>query len=113
MKVGFEGIGQELATFLAEDGLKSGQVCTVTGSGTVGTCEAGKRFCGVALHAGDGKAAVQLRGFVTAAYTGDSAPDLGFTALTADGNGGVTVGGSETYLVVQVDSATNTVGFWL
>jgi hypothetical protein len=113
MKVGFEGIGQELVTFLAEDGLKSGVVCAVTDNGTVGDCAAGKRFCGVALHVDNGVATVQLKGFVTANYTGGSAPAVGFTALMADGDGGVNVGGSATYLVTQVDTSANTVGFWL
>ena len=61
-KISFEGIGEVVATFACGAGVAAGQVVKVTADGTVGTCSAGEKFCGVALSAEDGYAAVQLGG---------------------------------------------------
>ena len=46
-------------------------------------------------------------------YSG-SAPTLGYTGLVADGNGGVTASvDSKTYLVTDIDTTDNTIGFML
>ena len=52
---------------------------------------------------------------VTAVYSGDTAPTVGWVNLTADGSGGVTVpaSGGQSYLAVDVDSAAKTVTFVL
>ena len=86
-KISFEDIGAVTATFAAGEGVEGGQVVKVTGNGTVGPCAAGDAFCGVALEPRKGAAAVQVKGFVTVSCTGDLA--LGWTALAADGQGGV------------------------
>lgn len=116
MKVSYEGIGQWAATF-ACSGVGEGQVVKVSGSGTVGACAAGDRFCGTALAVSrDGSACtVALGGMVTAVYSGDTAPAVGWVNLTADGSGGVTVpaSGGQSYLAVDVDSAAKTVTFVL
>mgnify|MGYP000187985829 CR=1 FL=1 len=52
-KISFEDIGSVVATFLADSGVKGGQVVKLTGNGQVGPCSAGDAFCGVALD-GDG-----------------------------------------------------------
>ncbi len=113
MKVCFDGVGQELVTFLETGGLKEGQVCIVTANGTVGACSASDRFCGVVSHVDKGLAAVQVRGYVETQYSGDTAPTVGYCALAADGEGGVTASGTVTYLVICVDTAAKTVGFVL
>ena len=48
MSVSFEGVGQVCATFLG-GGLTEGHVVKLTGSGTVGSCEADDAFCGAAV----------------------------------------------------------------
>ena len=108
MSVSFEGVGQVCATFLG-GGLTEGQVVKMTGSGTVGACAADDAFCGVALCCKDDACTVQMGGFVTVGYSG-AAPALGYTALTADGKGGVkTAGeGGVMCLVAQVDTAAKT-----
>ena len=72
---------------------------------------------GVALHARDGHAAVQLKGFVTVQYSGTSAPALGWTALVADSAGCLRAAGSgesgRMCLVVTRDSEKKTVGLFL
>ena len=59
-RISFEGIEEVAATFACGEGVKAGQVVKLTGDGTVGPCGDGERFCGVALSAGEGFAAVQL-----------------------------------------------------
>lgn len=63
-KISFEDIGSVVATFLADSGVKGGQVVKLTGNGQVGPCSAGDAFCGVALEPRAGMAAVQVKGFV-------------------------------------------------
>ena len=62
-KISFEDIGSVVATFLADSGVKGGQVVKLTGNGQVGPCSAGDAFCGVALVAevrDDGSAVICL-----------------------------------------------------
>ena len=101
-----------LATFHAEDGVEAKSVCKITASGTVGACANGEGFDGFVTTVRGGYAGVVLHGMVTAAYSG-AAPAVGKTALCADGNGGVTAGGSETCLVVSVDETAKTVTLFL
>ena len=86
-KVSFEGIGEVAATFACAEGVKAGQAVKLTASGSVGPCAAGDRPCGVALSVRDGFAAVQVAGFAAVPVTG-TVP-VGWTALTADGQGGM------------------------
>ena len=109
-KISFEGIGEVAATFVCAGEVKAGQTVKLTGSGAVGPCSAGDRFCGVALTPGDeGFATVQVGGLVQVA----AAEGLteGWNPLLADGNGGVkkdsaasSTGGD--YLVISVDSGS-------
>ena len=109
MSVSFEGVGQVCATFLG-DGLTEGHVVKLTGNGTVGNCDAGDPFCGVAICCKDDACTVQVCGFITVGYSG-SAPAVGWTALAADGNGGVKADGDDCRKlpVVDVDATAETV----
>lgn len=109
MNISFHGIGQECATFLSETA-QEGQVVKVSGRGTVGACSAGDSFCGVALCCRDGACSVQVGGFVTVGYTG-TVPGAGWTALAADGAGGVksVETGGRVYLVADADTTAKTV----
>lgn len=113
MNISFEGVGQVCATFLGS-GLTEGQVVKLTGNGTAGACAADDGFCGVALCCKEDACTVQVRGFVTAAYSG-TAPGLGWKALAADGTGGVktVTSGGVSCLVVDVDSTAKTVTMML
>ena len=102
-KVSFEGIGEMMVTFLAEDGVKAGTV-KMTGDGKVTSCGDGEALCGVALEVGGGLALVQLRGFVRVNCSDTVA--VGYTKLAANGSGGVKTSASGTaYLVVEAGSA--------
>ena len=89
-EVSFEGIGGDIATFYAEPGVQPGYVVKLSANATVAPCEAGDRFCAVALCT-------------------DEAVRPGYVALTADGAGGVkkapTAPEGVEYLVVSRDGA--------
>lgn len=109
MNISFHGIGQECATFLSATA-QEGHVVKISGRGTVDACSAGEDFCGVALCRRDGACTVQIGGFVTVSYTG-AAPTVGWTALAADGAGGVKAmeTGGKVYLAADVDTTAKTV----
>jgi hypothetical protein len=99
-RISFEGIGEVAATFACGEGVKAGQVVKLTGDGTVGPCGDGERFCGVALSAGEGFAAVQLGGLIRVAASGGALSE-GWNRLLADG-AETPIGGE--YLVVRAES---------
>lgn len=114
MKISYEGIGQWAATFACAN-VCEGSLVKISGESTVGSCTNGDAFCGMAVSVShDGSAcSVALGGLVVAAYTG-TAPALGWTGLSADGNGGVkSDAAGRSYLVVGVDTDGKTVTFAL
>lgn len=87
-RVSFEGIGEVIATFLAEEKVVSGQVVKLTANGKVDACAAGERFIGQAVSdVRGGCVAVQLAGFLEAKNA--DVTELGHVSLTADGTGGI------------------------
>ena len=104
-KISFEGIGEVVATFACGEGVIAGQVVKVTEDCMVGPCSDGEKFCGVALSAEDGYAAVQLGGLVKVAATGEDI-QAGWVKLSADSAGGVKKDDSAgvEYLVVRVET---------
>ena len=107
-RISFEGIGEVAATFACGEGVKAGQGVKLTGDGAVSPCGDGERFCGVALSAGEGFAAVQLGGLIRVAASGGALTE-GWNRLLADGSGGVRPDSAETptggeYLVVRAES---------
>ena len=91
MNVSFEGLENAVVTF-QEEQVTAGYPVSMSSDATVGNAAAGTAPVGVALNVRGGCAAVQIRGFAALPYSG-SAPDLGWTALTADGSGGVRAAG--------------------
>ena len=106
-KISFEGIGEVVATFACGEGVAAGQVVKVTEDGTVGACSASEKFCGVALSAEDGYAAVQLGGLASVPISGEGVT-AGWCKLSADGIGGMKqdASGGTDYLVVQVETSS-------
>ena len=109
-QVSFEEIGAVAATFLAGENAKKGQMVGLSAANTVDACAADGRFCGLALDVSpDGVASVQVAGFAQVPCT-DGTVLPGWTALAADGSGGVkkvSTGGRE-YLVVSTDADAGT-----
>lgn len=114
MAISFESIGQKLVSFKAASGLAVGDVCIVSANDTVAAASANGEFCGVVSGIRAGVAGVILGGCVTVPYTGETAPSVGYCALAADGDKGVTVKtGATSRLVVNVDTTNETVTFFL
>lgn len=113
MNVSIKGYGENTATFGTQGIVCVSHPVKMTGNLTVGPCESGDDFTGVAVNVKNEYAGVQLAGFVTVDYSG-TAPALGYCSLTADGNGGVTVDeNGRKYLVVSVDTAKSVAGIIL
>lgn len=113
MKVSFEGAGEMQLSFF-NDGAKAGQFVKMKDNGTVTACEAGDEFIGVCLHADSKHADVRVKGYVECAFSGTTAPTVGFCALSADADGKVKPDSSGAkYLVLNVDGTGKTVGFMM
>ena len=113
MNISFDGIGEVIATFAAEDtaALAVGDAVVVTGDGEVGLGAAGGQLCGVVVTvAEDGYAGVQIDGLVQVNYTGTAAPAAGWELLVTDGAGNVQAAQSDgvACLVVSVDEEAKT-----
>ena len=108
-KIDFAGIGEVVATFYANEGVKMGETVKVSGDSTVAPCAAGEKFCGVAAtEPRGGCVGVQVGGMAQVSCT-DGGVTVGYVNLTADGKGGVkAASGSDKggeYLVVADDGA--------
>lgn len=114
MAISFDAIGEKYVTFYAASGAEKGDVCKMTDNAEVGACSAGDDFCGIIESVRGSVASVLLGGFVELPYSGLTAPEVGFSTLVADGDGGVTVDeDGRSFLVVSVDTTAKTVGFCL
>ena len=91
-KVSFEEIGAVVATFLAGENAKKGQMVGLSAGDTV-----------------DGVASVQVSGFARVPCS-DAGVTPGWVTLTADGTGGVkkAASGGREYLVVSADADAQT-----
>ena len=103
MNVSFQGMDELVLTFKAGSGLEKGDFVKVTDNGTVGPCASGDVPVGVALNVRNGFAAVQVRGFMEAEYTGTLG--LGWQELGADGKKVSAAAGGRRCLVVDRDTA--------
>lgn len=111
MKVSFEGVGEQVLSFMKASGVEKGSLVKLSANATVAKCAAGDNFAGVCIKADDSFADVKTAGYVELGYTG-TAPAVGYAKLTADGDGNVkTADTGREYLVINVDSAAAVVGF--
>ena len=111
MKVSFEGIGDQIVSFVKGSGAEKGVFVKLGASSTVAAADDGDCFAGLCVHADGGFADVQLKGSVTCAYTG-TAPEVGFVKLVSAGGCSVKKdNGGREYLVLKVDTAASTLSF--
>ena len=116
MKVSFEGIGKAVMTFANNEASPAaiGGCVTMAANGEVKAAASGGVFCGVCVSADGGFAAVQTGGVVTCAYSGSTAPSVGYGKLASGGTGSVAVNTSgREYLILAVDTTGKTVTFVL
>ena len=113
--IGYEDIGQVIATMEATQDVQPGMAVSMAGNGLVAVCPNETAFCGAALHVRDGQAAVQVGGFVRAGYSGTAAPAVGWNRLAGDGTGKVAVstGKGRDTLVTEVDETEKTIVMYL
>ena len=108
MNVGFKGIGENVATFIADSSLTAAGVpVKMSAGGTVAPCSANDNFCGVCVGVRDGYAAVQLSGYVNLPVA--EAIAVGYRKLAAAANGKVAVNANGRELLV-IDSTATEVG---
>lgn len=111
--ISFNGFSENCLTFKATAKIDKGVPVCISDNETVKTCAANDVIIGVAVSGSDDAVGVQMTGYVELHYSGQTAPALGYTALKADGNKGVTAGGSRSYTVVKVDTVNKVCGFIL
>lgn len=115
MNISFEGIGQQMVTFAANEGTVKAVPVKMIENGKVAACADGDAFIGVTANvASDGAANVIMRGFVDLSYTG-TAPNLGLISLAGNGSGGVktvTANGRQV-TCVSVDTVKKTVCIYM
>lgn len=110
MKVSFDGIGEKVITFEAQEGVKEGTMVKLAAAGTVGACAAaGDVPVGVARQVRDGICAVQTEGYMKMPCTTDMT--VGFGLLSGDKDKKLVAGTSgRPGFVVDVDSAAGVCG---
>lgn len=115
MKVSFHGVGEQIVSFEAAADVQPGGTVKLSDNGKAAACGDGDVICGTAVTVRGGIAGVMINGYCRLAYSGTTAPAVGYQLLAADGKGGVkavTTGGRQ-LLVVDVDAATKTAGIIL
>ena len=115
MKVSFEGIGEEVMTFVNDETTPAaaGDMVKLSGNGMVQAAASGEVFCGVCVAGDEAFVAVQTKGVAVKAYDG-SAPAVGYCKLASAGEGKVMVSDADReYLVLEVNTGSGTVTFVL
>ena len=106
MKVSFDEVGAQYATFRWVDG-EVGDVCGIFGDSSAAIVTENDPFFGVIRHIRDGYATVQYAGFAEVHYYNDP-PTVGWVYLGSDGAGGVISGYGNYTLCVSVDTEKKT-----
>lgn len=113
MRVAFEGTGDLVLSFEADESLTPGALVVLSDNDKVVAAGEGVRPAGLCLQLRCGIAAVQVKGFVELPYSG-TVPTVGWNSLLCDGTGGLkTAADGSSCLVVHVDTATQTIGLYL
>lgn len=111
--VSFNGIDSLIVTMVS-DGAAVGKPCKMKSGKTAAAAAADEEFQGVCQWLRDGLAGIQIKGFVTLGYTGETAPSVGYGQLCANGSGGVAVATTgPDRLIVDVDTTGKTVTFYI
>lgn len=114
MSVSLNGFSEAIITLKITESAAKGAPVSISASLTAAPSGVDEPFAGfLSATPKGGCAGVQVTGYLEAPYSG-AAPALGYTALSADGNGGVkTASSGPLRLVLKIDEANKTVGFIL
>lgn len=108
MNVNFNGIGENVVTFMADSSLTAAGVpVKVSADGTVAPCQSSENFCGLCVGVRNGYAAVQIAGY--AIFPASAKISAGYQKLAVNASGKVAVNNSGRELLV-VDSTATEVG---
>lgn len=116
MKVSFEGIGEEVMTFINDENTPAaaGDMVKLSGNGMVQAAASGSVFCGVCVAGDEDCLSVQTKGVVIRPYDSSAAPAVGYCKLLSAGEGKVMAGDAgREYLVLEVSESTGNVTFVL
>jgi hypothetical protein len=86
-KISYEGIGELVVSIGVTQEVKPGEVVRMLDNNLACHCEDGDMICGVARKVDMICGSMQVKGFVTVAYSEEL--DVGWMNLVADGMGGV------------------------
>lgn len=109
----FKGYGDNVLTFKCSNTTHAGDAVKMESSGKITATSDGNTFIGICTNVRNDYAGVQLNGYVEMKYSG-TAPTLGYSKLVAAGPNTVkTASAGRDYLVINIDTASSTVGFIL
>ena len=115
MNVSFEGVNEQVLSFKSAsstNGTLVGKPVKMSANFTVAGCSANDVFAGICIHDADGFADVQTCGYVECAYTGDTAPAVGYGLLACASASAVAAAeAGREVLVLKVDTTNKIVGF--
>lgn len=89
-KISYEGVGEMVVSIGMTEEVTPGEVVRMLDNDLACPCADGELFCGVALKADKVCGSMQVKGFVTVPYSGESMA-VGWMKLAANGMGGVRV----------------------
>lgn len=110
MNVNFNGYGENVATFMADETVQAGAPVKMSADGTVAVCSANEPFCGICIAVRDGYASVQLSGYVTMPAKEKIAVGYQKLAASTDNTVAVNTSGKEKLVI---NSTETEVGFIL
>lgn len=110
MNVNFNGYGENVATFMADETVQAGAPVKMSTDGTVALCSANEAFCGICVGVRDGYASVQLAGYVTMQTNEKIA--VGYQKLAASTDNTVAVNDAGREMLV-INSTETEAGFIL
>ena len=110
MNVNFNGYGENVATFMADETVQVGAPVKMSTDGTVTASSATENFCGICIAVRDGYASVQLAGYVT--MPAKSKISVGYQKLAASVDNTIAVNSSAREFLV-INSTETEVGFIL
>lgn len=109
--ISLKGFMEQTVTLLADESVENGAFVGMVDNEKVSKAADGEKFIGIVASCSNGAAAVTVKGYMEATYSG-TAPALGFAKLVADANGGVKSSeDGRDVIVITVDAENSKIGF--
>lgn len=113
MGIEFSGWNKNVATFITDNNIKSGELVAMDGNFKVRAAIKGEEIIGVCIKSEDGFATIQLSGYIETNFVNSSAKvHLGTMGLSAFNSNTVMPNKyANLYRVIYVDEKSKTIGF--